>query len=300
MPVIEFDRVSYRYEHDSTTGRPALDEVSFAVEQGEFVGIIGANASGKSTLAQLLNGLLCPTAGKVKILGKEIKDNASRDRLWTKVGLLFQQPEQQLFEATVFEDVAYGLSNMGASAAEVKVRVAEALTRVGLAPDEFRGLAPLSLSGGQRRRVAIAGVLAMNPCILVLDEPTAGLDGPARKGILSLIKGLQTEMGTTVIMISHNMGEVLELADKVAILEGGRMAAWGNAEHALAELQLQKWPGMLLPESLRVLYLLQERGKPVNVHPVTREGVLNELLQQQVHLASGMETIGLAPAFYQA
>ncbi|WP_198027680.1 energy-coupling factor ABC transporter ATP-binding protein, partial [Paenibacillus forsythiae] len=161
VPVMEFDRVCFRYSDGNSGGSWALDQISFSVEKGEFIGIVGANGSGKSTLAQLMNGLLCPHSGRVTVLGGDTSDKRCRERLWMKVGLVFQQPEQQLFEETVFADVAYGLKNMGASPAEVSSGVQAALRAVGLEPGEVGKLAPLALSGGQRRRTAIAGVLAM-------------------------------------------------------------------------------------------------------------------------------------------
>ncbi|MEW9700387.1 ATP-binding cassette domain-containing protein [Paenibacillus sp. SI8] len=278
MPVIEFNQVSHRYKCGGSDGKLALDGVSFTVEEGEFVGVVGANGSGKSTLGQLLNGLLNPSEGYVTVLGLKTADRPSRDQLWMNVGLVFQQPEQQLFEETVFEDVAYGVRNKGIPPEEVEVRVTKALEAVGLVPGEVAGLPPLALSGGQRRRVAIAGVLAMKPSILVLDEPTAGLDGAGRSGILRLIKRLQIESETTIIMISHSMQDVLGLADKLVILEQGRLAAWGDTKQILQEEMLATKPRLLLPERLQILRELKIRGVPVNAHSVTREEVLGELL----------------------
>ncbi|WP_042205098.1 ATP-binding cassette domain-containing protein [Paenibacillus durus] len=278
MPIIEFQHVSYRYGRGSLDERQALNDITFAVEPGEFIGIVGSNGSGKSTLVQHINGLLCPDEGYVTVLGKKTSDRQHRNGLWRKVGLLFQYPEQQLFEATVIDDVAYGLRNMGMKQADAAARAREALSLVGLNPDEVGAVPPLSLSGGQRRRAAIAGVLAMKPDILILDEATAGLDGPGKTDILSLVKRLQQEMGMTVLMISHSMREVMALADKIAVLADGRLAAWGSTRDVMREEMMSSSPGLFFSEYALVLIKLAELGYPVNTGVRSREEALEELL----------------------
>lgn len=292
MPVVELDEVSFRYEDGPLNGRPAVDQVSFTVEHGECLGIVGANGSGKSTLGQLMNGLLVPTAGEVRILGRATSDKTVRDGLWRQAGLLFQQPERQLFEATVFADVAYGLKNMRLPASEVNERAWRALELVGLAREGLAHRPPLALSGGERRRAAIAGVLAMGPPVLVLDEPTAGLDSEGRRIILHLVKRLLTERRTAIIMISHSLADLLELADKVILMDRGKLASWLTREHVLSGVQ-EDWPEAALPESLRVLRLLKRRGMSVDAGAVGREGALQELAKAagkhtRIELAAAM------------
>jgi len=235
VAMVEFENVSFWYCRNTPYEHRALCDISFAIERGEFLGIVGANGSGKTTLVQLVNGLMSPAAGEVRVFGKSTADRAHREGLWKRVGLLFQYPEKQLFEATVFDDAAYGVRNMGVNPDEVRERVRHALAAVGLDPDESGGLAPLALSGGQRRRAAIAGVLAMQPELLILDEPTAGLDGPGRTAILQLIKRLQTEEKLTVLMISHSSREVIGLADRIAVLADGRLARLGPVRDVIRE-----------------------------------------------------------------
>ena len=221
---IKIEELTHIYNEGTPFEKVALDHVSLTIDKGEFVGIIGHTGSGKSTLIQMFNGLLTPTKGKVFIDGEDIhNENVSKSKIRQKVGLVFQYPEYQLFEMTVFDDVAFGPKNLGLSKEEVKERVKEALFSVGL-DEEFYEKSPFELSGGQKRRVAIAGVLAMNPEILVLDEPTAGLDPKGRNKLLDQLKNMHEDRGMTVILISHSMEDVARYAKKLIVLRKGKIA----------------------------------------------------------------------------
>ena len=217
------------------------------MEKGEFLGIVGGNGSGKSTLIQHFNGLLYPQSGSISVLGIDPRDRQKGKELWRSVGLVFQFPEQQIFEATVFEEVAYGLNNMELDRAEIAVRVDEALTSVGLIPEQVRDLSPLCLSGGMRRRIAVASILAMKPEILILDEPTAGLDPEGCAHILTTVKRYQQEQKVTVIMVSHCINELIILADRLTLLDQGRLKAWGPTREVLERDDLP-YGDLLLPD----------------------------------------------------
>lgn len=264
MPIINVENLSYTYCPGTPYEKKALDGVTLSVSKGRFLGLVGANGSGKSTLVQHFNGLLCPAAGKVTICGRDTAVKQHRNELWKKVGLVFQYPEQQLFEATVFDDVSYGPRNLGLNSREVRDRTEEALRKVGLEPCSIAALPPICLSGGLRRRVAIAGVLAMQPEVLVLDEPTAGLDPRGREMILGLIKRLQQEDGMTVVMVSHSLREIILLADQIAVLEKGKLVVCGDTKEVLHQKDFRELPDIMLPDYLQLVYTLAERGKKVN------------------------------------
>lgn len=269
MPIIDVKNLTHVYLPGAPYEKKALDDITLSVNRGEFLGIVGANGSGKSTLIQHFNGLLSPTGGKVTVCGRDISVKQHRNELWKKVGLVFQYPEQQLFEATVFEDVSYGPGNLGLRPEEIKNRVEDALEKVGLEPDEVAQLPPICLSGGLRRRVAIAGVLAMRPEILVLDEPAAGLDPLGREMILKLIKKLQQEDHITVVMVSHSIREIISLAGRIAILEKGRLVAYGNTREVLSQKEFPDLPNIMLPDYLQLIHTLAGRGKNVNTGIIT-------------------------------
>ncbi|MDF9409518.1 energy-coupling factor transporter ATPase [Pelotomaculum isophthalicicum JI] len=269
MSIIDVKNLTHTYLPGTPYEKKALDDITLSVNQGEFLGVVGANGSGKSTLIQHFNGLLSPTSGEVTVCGRETSDKKHRNELWKKVGLVFQYPEQQIFEATVFEDVSYGPRNLGLGSADIERRTMEALEKVGLEPGTVAGLSPISLSGGLRRRVAIAGVLAMRPEILVLDEPTAGLDHSGREMILELIKKLQREDHITIVMVSHSIREIILVAGRVAVLEKGRLAAYGDTEEVLRQKGFQNLPGVMLPDYLQLIYTLAGRGQNVNPGIVT-------------------------------
>lgn len=276
MPIIEIRNLTYVYHPNTTYEKKALNNISFAVEKGEFLGIVGTNGSGKSTLIQHFNGLLCPESGSISVLGQDTRDKDYRDQLWKKVGLVFQFPEQQLFEATVFDELAYGLKNMGLVGEEIEQRVDEALESVGLDPEQLRTCSPFCLSGGMMRRVAVASVLAMKPDILVLDEPTAGLDPEGSSHILQTIKKFQQENAVTVILVSHCINDLILLADRLVVLDQGKLCAWGLIREVLAQENLANYD-MLLPDYLKMLFDLKKYGWVINTGVLTVEEGAKEI-----------------------
>ncbi|MCR4429147.1 MAG: energy-coupling factor transporter ATPase [Caldiserica bacterium] len=258
---IEAKDLTYIYGAGLPWERKALDGVSFSVEEGEFVGLIGETGSGKSTLVQILNGILRPTAGEVLLDGINIfKEKALLSKVRFQIGLIFQFPEQQLFAETVFEDVAFGPRNMGLGPEEVSRRVEEALLKVGLNPLQFRNRSPFSLSGGEKRLVAIAGVLAMKPRVLILDEVTAGLDPKGKKEILARIQLLHQKEKATIIMVSHDMDEISALAQKIIILKGGRVVLSGTPEEVFSRGEVIEAQGLALPTIPKLFYSLKQCG----------------------------------------
>ncbi len=268
-PIIQVKNLDYVYLLGSFYERQALKDINFSLERGEFLGIFGPNGSGKSTLAQHFNGLLLPAAGTITVCGLDTCDNKLRQELWKKVSLVFQYPEQQIFQVTVYDEIAYGPRNLEISEAEVKVRVRGALEQVGL-PADTAGLAPYSLSGGLKRRVAIAGLLAMNPEILVLDEPMAGLDLPGRRQVINIIKKRRERKETTV-MISHNLKDIITLADKIAVLDQGSLVFFGATGELLGSKDILDRYRLELPEYLQVMHALADKGFQVkdNINSIT-------------------------------
>ena len=239
----------------------ALKDVSFDVDDGQFVGIIGHTGSGKSTLLQHLNGLLKPKSGTIVVSGTDITaDNAVLRDIRRKVGLVFQYPEYQLFEETVLKDVSFGPKNLGLEEDEIEKRAVEAIRLVGLDPDEFGERSPFELSGGQKRRVAIAGVLAMKPEVLILDEPTAGLDPKAHRDILEMIKDVHQKEKNITILVSHNMNDIAALSDKILVMENGGLAMEGSPAEIFAESGKLKEMGLGVPEITDILVRLKDRG----------------------------------------
>ncbi len=239
----------------------ALKDVSFDVDDGQFVGIIGHTGSGKSTLLQHLNGLLKPKTGTIVVSGTDITaDNAVLRDIRRKVGLVFQYPEYQLFEETVLKDVSFGPKNLGLEEDEIEERAVEAIRLVGLDPDEFGERSPFELSGGQKRRVAIAGVLAMKPEVLILDEPTAGLDPKAHRDILEMIKDVHQKEKNITILVSHNMNDIAALSDKILVMENGGLAMEGSPAEIFAESRKLKEMGLGVPEITDILVRLKDRG----------------------------------------
>lgn len=262
--IIDIKNLTYIYLPGSAYQRQALNNINMSLDQGELLGLFGGNGSGKSTLAKLLNGLIFPTTGRVTVCGIDTSIKALRNDLWKKVGLVFQYPEQQIFESNVYDEVAYGPRNLALSEAEVKIRVYEALKRVGLTPDSIVNLSPVKLSGGVRRRIAIAGILALEPEILVLDEPMAGLDPVGQKLMLDIIKARQENKNQTTIIISHNLKDILALADKIAILEKGSLVFYGEVPELLNNIDILSRFRLELPDYLQVAYALNARGLKTN------------------------------------
>lgn len=241
----------------------AVDGVSIDIERGEFIGLIGPTGSGKSTLVQHLNGLLAPTSGEVLFENEDMAADKSKLReLRFKVGLVFQYPEYQLFEETVEKDIAFGPKNMGLGEEEIRRRVHEAAQFVGLR-EEYLDKSPFELSGGQKRRVAIAGVIAMEPEVLILDEPTAGLDPHGRDKILSQIDWYHKNTGRTVVLVSHSMEDIARYADRVLVLRDGKVALFDYTKAIFGQANELKNMGLSIPEVTSALLLLKERGLPV-------------------------------------
>lgn len=259
MPIM-LEHLSHTYQAGSPFQATAIVDINLEILDGELLALIGHTGSGKSTLAQHLNGLLQPTQGRVLLDGKDInaKDTDKR-AVRFQVGLVFQYPEQQLFEETVKKDIAFGPRNMGLSEQEIDSRVREAMDKIGLPYDEIAEKSPFELSGGQMRRVALAGVLAMKPRILVLDEPTAGLDPRARDFLLKDVEQLH-KGGTTVVMISHSMDDVARLATRIAVLEKGSLDMVGSPQEVFSRVEHLTKMGLDVPQASKLRYLLKQEG----------------------------------------
>ncbi|MGI6688069.1 MAG: energy-coupling factor transporter ATPase [Christensenellales bacterium] len=260
MPIV-LEKLTHVYQQgpQATT---ALQDIDLTIEDGELLALIGHTGSGKSTLAQHLNGLVKPTSGRVLLDGQDINaPGADGRKLRFRVGLVFQYPEHQLFEETVYKDIAFGPRNMGLSADEIDARVRGAMDMVGLSFEELKDRSPFEVSGGQMRRIALAGVLAMRPQVLVLDEPTAGLDPRARDFLLHDIKRLHDE-GTTVVMISHAMDEVARLATRIAVLEKGRLTMSGTPGEVFSRYEELTDMGLDVPQGCQLSRLIRDMGGP--------------------------------------
>lgn len=268
-PILQVNNLSYTYSAGTPFEHKALDGVSFAVSRGEFVGIIGHTGSGKSTLMQHLNGLLQPTSGEVLIDGKNIWEDKSLTRQARfRVGLVFQYPEYQLFEETVYRDIAFGPKNMKLSAEEVDRRVREAAGFVGLTEKQLQ-VSPFDLSGGQKRRVAIAGVIAMEPEVLILDEPTAGLDPSGREEILRNIESYRRAKNATVMMVSHSMEDVARLTDRLLVLNQSHLAYDAPPKEVFAHANELVEMGLSIPEVTQVFLHLRKLGMDLpNVYTI--------------------------------
>ena len=271
MAEITLKNVSYLYGADTPFAKVALDKINLTFAPGKITGLIGHTGSGKSTLAQLLNGILQPTEGQVLLDGEEIFSDAKKKRQTRfRVGLVFQYPEYQLFEETVYRDIAYGPKNMGKSDDEIKTLVSRAAEFVGVSP-EWMNRSPFELSGGQKRRVAIAGVLAMDPEVLVLDEPAAGLDPSGREEILGRLKTYQRETGKTVLLISHSMEDVARFADRLLVLKDGTVFLHDTVEKVFSQQDRLEEAKLALPQITRMLKLIKEAGIsiPDSIHTVS-------------------------------
>ena len=279
MSVLSVKNLKYEYSKGTPFQIGALKGVSVDFEAGEIVGVIGHTGSGKSTLLQHFNGLLKPESGEVLFEGENIwdsKENVRKCRFG--VGLCFQYPEHQLFESTVFEDVAFGPKNMGLSESEIKERVLEAVKFVGLT-EEYLQKSPFDLSGGEKRRVAIAGVISMKPKVLVLDEPTAGLDPVGKNDLLELIKSYNKTTGSTVVFVSHNMDDVALVADRVLVLSEGKIVMNGTVEEVYSKGSELLELGLDVPEITRVFLKLKENGYDVPTDVYTVEDGKNKILE---------------------
>ena len=268
MSII-LDHVSHVYGNDTTLAVKALDDVSLMIPDGQFIGLIGHTGSGKSTLVQHLNGLIKATGGHIYFNGQDIDDkDYDKRELRSKVGLVFQYPEHQLFEEDVFKDVCFGPKNLGLSRQETELRAYEALKKVGL-PDECFYQSPFDLSGGQKRRAAIAGVLAMKPEVLILDEPTAGLDPKGREEILSQIVKLKEESQITIILVSHSMEDVAEYVERILVMNHGKVVYDDAPREVFAHYRELEEMGLAAPQVTYIMHKLKAKGLDVDENATT-------------------------------
>ena len=269
MSII-LDHINYCYSADSAYKVQALKDVSLEINDGEFIGIIGHTGSGKSTLIQHLNGLLQPTSGEVLLNGKSIWDAKGKCARETRfrVGLVFQYPEYQLFEETIAKDIAYGPTNMNLPQAEIDERVRESMAAVGLAP-ELADQSPFALSGGQKRRVAIAGVIAMRPDVLVLDEPTAGLDPAGRDEIFELVRNYHAQSGATILIVSHSMEDISQIADRLLVMNHAKVLFCDTPREVFSHADEIVAAGLDIPMITKVMLELKKRGYDVDTSVYT-------------------------------
>ena len=276
MEIINFKNVSFAYEIESGMGEKVLDDVDFSVRKGEFVAVLGYNGSGKSTLAKHMNAIVIPLAGKVEVEGMDTADDSLVYDIRQKVGIVFQNPDNQIVATIVEEDVAFALENLGVEPKEIRRRVDEALDIVGML--EHATATPHQLSGGQKQRVAIAGVIAMRPDCVVLDEPTAMLDPSGRRMVLRTVRRLNAEHGITVVFITHYMEEAA-VADRVVILSGGKIAKEGTPKEVFSDVEGVRALGLDVPQSTEICYLLREAGVDIEQDIVLPEECVSRLAE---------------------
>lgn len=280
MPILETQELTYVYSPGTPFEKTAVDHVNISIEKGEIIGVMGHTGSGKSTLIQHFNGLLKPTSGKVLLNGKDIWEDKTKIRdIRFKVGLVFQYPEYQLFEETVFKDIAFGPKNMGLDEAEIKRRVLDTARDIGLSEDLMER-SPFDLSGGQKRRVAIAGVMAMEPEVLILDEPTAGLDPAGRDKLLSHIKEYHRRTGNTTLIVSHSMEDIASFADKILVMSDSKLFCYDDTVKVFARSEEISAIGLDVPQITRVFGGLKKRGADFGKEVYTVEYAKNLLLKR--------------------
>ena len=278
MKII-INHVTFEYDKNLPNYSKALDDINLVINEGDFIGIAGHTGSGKSTLIQLMNGLLKPTSGNVYFEGEDIFEKGyDRKALRGKVGLLFQYPEHQLFAETVFEDVCFGPLNIGFDRKAAELSAYDALKSVGM-PDELFYQSPFNMSGGQMRRAALAGILAMKPEVLILDEPTAGLDPGAQQSILNTIKKLHEQKNITIVLVSHNMDDIAEFTDRMVVLNKGRKVLDGKTSEVFKEREILKEAGLSIPQVTELCHMLSKKGFPINPDITRYDDVKNELLK---------------------
>lgn len=278
MASIILDKINYSYSEGTAYQIQALKDINLQIEEGQFIGIIGHTGSGKSTLTQLLNGLLRATSGHIYVDGEDIYDeDYDMKKLRNKVGLVFQYPDHQLFETTNFEDVCFGPKNQGLDRKEVELRAFEALQNVGF-PEDLYYQPPFDLSGGQKRRVAIAGVLAMKPEVLILDEPTAGLDPAGRDEILGLVSKMHKELGITIILVSHSMEDVAEYVERLIVMNQGEVMYDGVPKEVYAHYKELEAVGLAAPQVTYLMNELAGKGIPVDTGATTVKEAAQSIL----------------------
>ena len=278
MALLTLENIVYTYGVRSPFEQHAVRGVSLDIHQGELMGIIGHTGSGKSTLIQHLNGLVRPQQGRVLLEDKDIWEDPKKIRdVRFKVGMVFQYPEHQLFEDTIYKDIAFGPRNMGLSEEEIDRRVRDAAATVGLTK-EMLDKSPFDLSGGEKRRAAIAGVMAMEPQILILDEPTAGLDPRGREQVLAMIRDYQKQRGTTVLLVSHSMEDIARVADRVLVMNHGQVAMLDTVEQVFSRAEELEAIGLTIPAVTKILLLLRQKGVAVDTAAYTIESAVAQLL----------------------
>ena len=276
MPII-VEKLTYTYQSGSINAHTALKDIDLTIDDGEFVGIIGHTGSGKSTLIQQLNGLMQPTSGRVTVDGFDMSDKKQRKQGRSLVGMVFQYPDYQLFDETVYKDISFGPRNMGLDADEIDSRVREAMRLVGLDEAEFAEKSPFELSGGEKRRAALAGIIAMYPKYLVLDEPMAGLDPAGRRSVLDMIADFRKKLGCAVVMVSHSMDDIARAADRVVILRNGEMYANGTPAEVFCRADELNAMGLDAPFASRMAAELRHRGVPLPAGIYTNEALIDAI-----------------------
>lgn len=280
---IKIENLTHVYMPKTPFETVALDNINLDLEEGKFYALIGHTGSGKSTLIQHLNGLLKPTSGKIYVDDMDITDKSTvMSEIRKKVGLVFQYPEYQLFEETIEKDIAFGPNNLGLSKEEVTFRVKRAMEMVGLEYEKYKDLSPFEISGGQKRRVAIAGVVAMEPKVLILDEPIAGLDPRGRDAILGQLKKLHEEYRHTVILVTHSMEDVAEIADEVIVMSGAKIMLQGTPREVFVQLDLLEEVGLGAPQITYLMRALKEKGLPVREDIFTVQEAKEEIRKMLV------------------
>ena len=289
MAILKTEDLTYQYSIGTPFEKTAVDHVNLEIEEGAFVGIIGHTGSGKSTLIQHFNGLIRPTSGKIYLDGTVIwADKTNIRQVRFQVGLVFQYPEYQIFEDTVYKDIAFGPRNMGLSEAEIKERVEETAALVGLTQAQLNQ-SPFDLSGGQKRRVAIAGVMALRPKVLILDEPTAGLDPKGREDILREIRRYHKETGRTVLLVSHSMEDMANCAEKILVMNAGKVFCYDTVENVFRQAKALQEIGLAVPQITRVCMQLREQGIPLSDDIYTVEAAYQQILQLYRQQKEGTE-----------
>ncbi len=280
---IEINHLTFAYTQGGKKLEPTLKDLTLTIEEGAFLGIIGHTGSGKSTFIKHLNGLLPCEKGAVKVDGHDLSDKAERKTVRSLVGMVFQYPEYQLFAETVAEDIAFGPKNMKLDEAEIQARVTEAMQLVGLDPNKFSTRSPFDLSGGERRRAAIAGVLSMRPKYLVLDEPMAGLDPLGRREILALLEKLRKESGCTIIMVSHSMDDIANHATKVLVLDKGAVRMYDTPQAVFSNADTLREIGLSVPNVTQICIELKKRGMGIPSSICTEDAFIQWFREEKAH-----------------